>query len=72
MRNLIRRFQSCWLADASFVTLLITLIAAVFVLPVTTATGERLIKSSSRGPKGRGDPEIGFNSTAGIASLRSQ
>jgi hypothetical protein len=34
MRNLIRQFQSYWLADASFVTLLIILIAAVFVLPV--------------------------------------
>jgi Ion channel len=34
MRNLIRRFQAYWLADASFVTLLIMLIAAVFVLPV--------------------------------------
>ena len=34
MRNLIRRFQSYWLADASFVTLLVMLIAAVFVLPV--------------------------------------
>ena len=34
MRNLIRRVQSYWLADASFVTLLFMLIAAVFVLPV--------------------------------------
>lgn len=34
MRNLISKFQSYWLADASFVTLLIMLIAAVFVLPV--------------------------------------
>jgi hypothetical protein len=34
MRNLIRKFQSYWLADASFVTLLVMLIAAVFVLPV--------------------------------------
>jgi hypothetical protein len=34
MRDLIRKFQSYWLADASFVTLLIILIAAVFVLPV--------------------------------------
>src|SRR5512145_1791536 len=33
MRNLIRKFQSYWLADASFVTLLVMLIAAVFVLP---------------------------------------
>lgn len=33
MRNLIRNFQSYWLADASFVTLLIVLIAAVFILP---------------------------------------
>ena len=34
MRNLIRNLQSYWLADASFVTLLVMLIAAVFVLPV--------------------------------------
>ena len=34
MQKLIRRFQAYWLADASFVTLLIMLIAAVFVLPV--------------------------------------
>jgi Ion channel len=34
MRNLIRKFQTYWLADASFVTLLVMLIAAVFVLPV--------------------------------------
>lgn len=34
MRNLIRTLQSYWLADASFVTLLIMLITAVFVLPV--------------------------------------
>ena len=34
MRDLIRKVQSYWLADASFVTLLIILIAAVFVLPV--------------------------------------
>lgn len=34
MRNLIRNFQSYWLADTSFVTLLIMLIAAVFILPV--------------------------------------
>ncbi|MCK6370665.1 MAG: potassium channel family protein [Gammaproteobacteria bacterium] len=34
MRSLIRKFQSYWLADASFVTLLIMLITAVFVLPV--------------------------------------
>lgn len=34
MRNLIRKFQSYWLADASFVTLLIILIVAVFVLPI--------------------------------------
>jgi hypothetical protein len=34
MRHLIRRLQSYWLADASFVTLLVILIAAVFVLPV--------------------------------------
>jgi hypothetical protein len=34
MRSLIRRFQSYWLADASFVTLLVMLVAAVFVLPI--------------------------------------
>jgi hypothetical protein len=34
MRTLIRRLQSYWLADASFVTLLVVLIAAVFILPV--------------------------------------
>ncbi len=34
MRNLVRTLQSYWLADASFVTLLIMLVAAVFVLPV--------------------------------------
>ena len=34
MRRLIRHLQSYWLADASFVTLLVMLIAAVFVLPV--------------------------------------
>jgi hypothetical protein len=34
MRNLIRNLRSFWLADASFVALLIMLVAAVFVLPV--------------------------------------
>jgi hypothetical protein len=34
MRNLIRKLQSYWLADVSFVTLLLILVAAVFVLPV--------------------------------------
>jgi|GEM_PF-2289693 hypothetical protein len=34
MRNLISNLQSYWLADASFVTLLIMLITAVFILPV--------------------------------------
>lgn len=34
MRGMIRKLQSYWLADASFVTLLIMLFAAVFVLPV--------------------------------------
>lgn len=34
MRHLIKKFQSYWLADASFVTLLIMLVTAVFVLPV--------------------------------------
>src|SRR6056297_3734852 len=34
MPNIFRRFQSFWLADASFVALLIMLISTVFVLPV--------------------------------------
>lgn len=34
MQNLSRKLQSYWLADASFITLLIMLITAVFVLPV--------------------------------------
>lgn len=34
MRTLVRKFQAYWLADASFVTLLVMLITAVFVLPV--------------------------------------
>jgi hypothetical protein len=34
MRKLIERLQSYWLEDASFVSLLIMLVAAVFVLPV--------------------------------------
>lgn len=34
MRKLIRSFQAYWLADASFLTLLVMLVAAVFVLPV--------------------------------------
>jgi hypothetical protein len=34
MRNLIGKLQSYWLGDASFVSLLVMLIAAVFVLPV--------------------------------------
>jgi Ion channel len=42
MRNLIRKFQSYWLADASFVTLLVMLVTAVFVLPV-------IMENSSRG-----------------------
>ena len=45
MRNLVRKFQSYWLADASFVTLLIMLIGAVFVLPIVmevTGQGVRL------------------------------
>jgi hypothetical protein len=33
MRELIRKLQTYWLADASFVTLLCMLIAAVFILP---------------------------------------
>ena len=34
MRNLIGKLQSYWLADASFVTLLIMLVTIVFVLPI--------------------------------------
>jgi hypothetical protein len=34
MRNLIGKLQSYWLGDASFMTLLVMLVAAVFVLPV--------------------------------------
>jgi hypothetical protein len=41
MRKLITTLQSYWLADASFVTLLILLIAAVFVLPIIMGTTER-------------------------------
>ena len=37
MRNLVRALQSYWLADASFVTLLVMLVAAVFVLPIVMA-----------------------------------
>jgi len=40
MRHLIRNFQAYWLADASFVTLLIMLIAAVFVLPFIMETSD--------------------------------
>lgn len=34
MRDIVKRLQSYWLADASFVTLQVMLIAAVFVLPI--------------------------------------
>jgi hypothetical protein len=34
MRDLIIKFQDYWLADVSFVTLLVMLLAAVFVLPI--------------------------------------
>jgi hypothetical protein len=34
MHKLVEKFQSYWLADASFVTLLVMLITAVFVLPI--------------------------------------
>lgn len=34
MRNLIEKLQSYWLADASFVTLLVMLVTAVFILPI--------------------------------------
>jgi hypothetical protein len=39
MRQLARRLQSYWLADVSFVTLLVMLLAAVFVLPVIMEVG---------------------------------
>jgi len=41
MRKLITTLQSYWLADASSVTLLIMLIAAVFVLPIIMGTTDR-------------------------------
>lgn len=41
MRKLITTLQSYWLADASSVTLLIVLIAAVFVLPIIMGTTDR-------------------------------
>lgn len=41
MRRLITTLQSYWLADASFVTLLVVLIGAVFVLPVIMGTTDR-------------------------------
>ncbi len=41
MRKLIRKLQSYWLADASFVTLLIMLISAVFVLPIVMEVSAR-------------------------------
>jgi hypothetical protein len=34
MRTLINKLQSYWLADASFVTLLVMLVTAVFILPI--------------------------------------
>jgi len=40
MRYLVTKLKSYWLADASFVTLLIMLIAAVFVLPVIMETSD--------------------------------
>lgn len=39
MRNLIGKLQSYWLGDASFLSLLVMLIAAVFVLPVIMEHG---------------------------------
>jgi uncharacterized membrane protein len=41
MRKLIRNLQSYWLADASFVTLLIMLVTAVFILPIIMELGGR-------------------------------
>jgi hypothetical protein len=44
MRKLIRNFRSYWLADASFVTLLVMLVVAVFILPaVMEISGHGLI-----------------------------
>jgi hypothetical protein len=41
MRKLIITLQSYWLADASFVTLLLVLIGTVFVLPIIMGTTDR-------------------------------
>lgn len=41
MREIFRRLQSYWLADASFVTLQIMLVAAVFVLPIVMEVSGR-------------------------------
>jgi Ion channel len=41
MRKLITTLQSYWLADASFVTLLLVLIGTVFVLPIIMGTTDR-------------------------------
>ena len=40
MRKLIRNFRSYWLADASFVTLLVMLVVAVFILPAVMEISE--------------------------------
>jgi len=44
MRRFIKKLQAYWLADASFVTLLVMLITAVFVLPV-------IMEVSDHGPR---------------------
>lgn len=41
MRALIDKLQSYWLADASFVTLLVMLFTAVFILPIIMVLGGR-------------------------------
>lgn len=44
MRKLIRKLQAYWLADASFVTLLIMLITAVFILPVIMDVSDHALR----------------------------
>jgi hypothetical protein len=41
MHSLLKKFQSYWLADASFLTLLVMLIAVVFVLPIVMENSGR-------------------------------
>lgn len=44
MRKLIRKLQAYWLADASFITLLIMLITAVFILPVIMDVSDHALR----------------------------